>query len=87
MPALAASKRSNLRVGLTRTHPRPQIRELTPFFYSDYFGAFTQAGNPDLKLTYINNADLRFETFPTLREDLAFRLFYKLFDAPIEPYY
>jgi hypothetical protein len=83
---LAASKRSNLRVGLSKTLARPQIRELSPFVYSDYFGAFPQSGNPDLKLTYIENADLRFETFPTLREVLAFSLFYKVFDAPIEPY-
>jgi hypothetical protein len=83
---LAASKRSSLRVGLSQTLARPQIRELSPFVYSDYFGAFPQAGNPDLKLTYIKNADLRFETFPTLREVLAFSLFYKVFDAPIEPY-
>jgi hypothetical protein len=83
---LAASKRSNLRVGLSRTLARPQIRELSPFVYSDYFGSFPQAGNPDLKLTYIKNADLRFETFPTLREVLAFSIFYKVFDAPIEPY-
>jgi hypothetical protein len=83
---LAASKHSNLRVGLSRTLARPQIRELSPFVYSDYFGAFPQAGNPQLKLTYIKNADLRFEAFPTLREVLAFSIFYKLFDAPIEPY-
>lgn len=83
---LAASKRSNLRVGLSQTLARPQIRELSPFVYSDYFGAFPQAGNPDLKLTYIKNADLRFETFPTFREVLAFSIFYKVFEAPIEPY-
>ena len=42
------------------------------------------AGNPDLKLTYINNFDTRFEYYPTLREVLAFSFFYKTFQDPIE---
>jgi outer membrane receptor protein involved in Fe transport len=90
LPALAvtysATKKSNLRVGLSRTLARPQIRELSPFSFGDYFGARPVSGNPQLRLTYIQNADLRFEMFPTPREVLAFSFFYKLFDDPIEPY-
>jgi TonB-dependent receptor len=90
LPALAvtysATKRTNLRVGLSRTLARPQIRELSPFAFGDYFGARPVAGNPQLRLTFIQNADLRFEVFPTAREVLAFSFFYKLFDDPIEPY-
>jgi outer membrane receptor protein involved in Fe transport len=73
-------------VGLSRTLARPQIRELSPFSFGDYFGARPVSGNPQLRLTYIQNADLRFEMFPTPREVLAFSFFYKLFDDPIEPY-
>jgi TonB-dependent receptor len=90
LPALAltysASKKANLRVGLSRTLARPQIRELSPFSFGDYFGARPLSGNPNLKLTFIQNADLRFEAFPSAREVLAFSFFYKLFDDPIEPY-
>jgi outer membrane receptor protein involved in Fe transport len=90
LPALAitysATKKTNLRVGLSRTLARPQIRELSPFSFGDYFGARPISGNPQLRLTYIQNADLRFEMFPTPREVLAFSFFYKLFDDPIEPF-
>ncbi len=83
---LAATKKTNLRAGVSRTLARPQLRELSPFSFGDYFGARPVSGNPQLRLTYIQNADLRFEMFPTPREVLAFSFFYKLFDDPIEPY-
>jgi hypothetical protein len=90
LPALAltysVTKKSNLRIGLSRTLARPQMRELSPFSFGDYFGARPVSGNPQLRLTFIQNADLRFEVFPTAREVLAFSFFYKLFDDPIEPY-
>jgi hypothetical protein len=95
LPALSvvffASPRSNTRFGLTRTLARPQLREITPFLSSSYDtglgipGVDPQVqGNPDLELTKITNLDLRFEHFPTLREVLAFSVFYKHFVRPIE---
>ena len=84
--AYAASKRTKLRVALSETIARPQIRELSPSTYTDYFGGRQLAGNPKLQLTHVQNADLRVEHFPTPREVMAFSFFYKLFDAPIEPY-
>ncbi len=90
LPALAltysATSDTKLRAGVSRTLARPQIRELSPFTYTDYFGALPGSGEPDLELTYIQNVDLRFEFFPTIREVLAFSFFYKIFDDPIEPY-
>jgi outer membrane receptor protein involved in Fe transport len=65
---------------------RPQIRELSPSTYSDYFNGRQLSGEPRLRMTYIKNADLRLETFPSPREVLAFSIFYKLFNDPIEPY-
>jgi TonB-dependent receptor len=89
LPAVAlvwsATESSKLRASATRTLARPQLRELAPFAFSDFFGTRLTSGNPDLKLTYITNLDLRFEHFPTLREVLAFSLFYKDFTDPIEP--
>ena len=69
----------------TRTLARPQVRELAPFAYTDYFNGRENGGDPELTLTKIWNADLRFEFFPTLREVAAFSIFYKNFKDPIEP--
>jgi outer membrane receptor protein involved in Fe transport len=74
-----------MRAALGRTLARPQVRELAPFSFTDYFSGKENGGNPELKLTKIWNADLRFEFFPTLREVAAFSIFYKNFTDPIEP--
>jgi outer membrane receptor protein involved in Fe transport len=75
----------NLRAAVTKTLARPQLRELAPFAFSDFFGGAQQSGNPDLKLTSILNADLRAEYYPSTREVLAASVFFKDFTDPIEP--
>lgn len=82
--AYAATSKATTRMSVTRTLARPQLRELAPFAINPYFGGFQTQGNTELNLTYITNADLRFEYFPTLREVLAFSVFYKSFKDPIE---
>lgn len=84
--AYSATKKTKLRAAVTRTLARPQTRELAPFVYADFFGAMPIGGNPNLKLTYINNYDLRFEAFPSPSEVVAFSIFAKTFKDPIEPY-
>ncbi len=88
LPAVAllwnSTDKSNLRFSFTRTLARPQLRELAPFSFTDFFGGREVQGNPDLQYTHITNVDLRYEFFPTLREVLAFTLFYKKFEDPIE---
>jgi TonB-dependent receptor len=83
--AYAVTPKTKLRAAVTRTLARPQVRELAPFAYTDYFNGRENGGNDDLVLTKIINADLRFEYFPTLREVAAFSFFYKNFKDPIEP--
>jgi TonB-dependent receptor len=82
----SATKKTKMRAAVSRTLARPQTRELAPFVFADFFGAYPISGNPQLKLTYINNIDLRFEAFPTPSEVLAFSVFAKTFKDPIEPY-
>ncbi len=88
LPALslvyAASSKANTRFALSQTLARPQLREISPSLSSTYTGALPVQGNPNLELTKITNADMRFEYFPTLREVLAFSFFYKHFAKPIE---
>jgi outer membrane receptor protein involved in Fe transport len=75
----------NIRAAFSRTLARPQLRELAPFAFADYFGGWPTSGYPGLELTRIWNADLRFEWFPTPQEVLALSGFAKKFDKPIEP--
>jgi len=57
---------SNLRFSATRTVARPQLRELAPFLFTEYFGARDIYGNPNLDRTSIVNLDARFTWFPQL---------------------
>lgn len=88
LPAVSAVwtpiPRANVRGSVTRTVARPQLREIAPFAYTDYFGGLQVRGNPDLDNTSIVNADTRFEYFPTAREVVAVSAFYKRFEDPIE---
>jgi len=88
LPALSAvysaGSKSNVRAGVSQTLARPQLRELSPALSTTYSGDRSVQGNPDLSITKITNVDLRFEYFPTLKEVLAFSVFYKHFKNPIE---
>ncbi len=76
---------ANVRLSATRTVARPQLRELAPFVFSDFFGAREILGNPALDRTNVLNLDARFEIFPRIGEVLAVSLFHKRFTKPIEP--
>jgi outer membrane receptor protein involved in Fe transport len=82
--AYAPTKSTKARLAYGRTLARPQLRELASFPYAPFFGATPYAGNPELRITYINNYDTRFEFYPTLKEVVAFSFFYKTFIDPIE---
>lgn len=88
LPAISlvysASKETKTRLAFGQTLARPQVRELAPFAFSDYFGGRIVTGNPDLELTRISNFDVRFEYFPSLSEVLAVTTFFKHLDKPIE---
>lgn len=75
---------SNLRFSATRTVARPQLRELAPFVFTDFFGAREILGNPNLDRTRIVNLDARWEMFPRIGEVLAVSFFHKRFENPIE---
>ena len=74
----------NLRLAYSNTLARPEFRELAPFSYFDFISSELVQGNPDLKRTIVKNYDLRFEYFPRGGELVAFSLFYKKFNDPIE---
>ena len=78
--------KSNLRASYYRTLARPEFRELSLSSYYDYELLANQQGNPNLKRTSIDNADLRYEVYPNAGEILSVSAFYKKFTNAIESY-
>ncbi len=73
----------NLRAAFTQTVARPNLRELAPFSNFDFrTGAFI-VGNPELEITSVTNADLRWEWLPGRGEIISFSTYYKSFQNPI----
>ncbi|TSD67928.1 outer membrane beta-barrel protein [Inquilinus sp. KBS0705] len=81
----ALTKKANLRASYYRTVARPEFRELAPFAYYDYELLATLQGNPNLKRTLIDNADLRYEFYPSAGQIFSVSAFYKNFTDAIEP--
>jgi TonB-dependent receptor len=78
------TSRTNIRASYYRTLARPEFRELAPLSYYDYELLATQSGNPQLKRSLIDNADLRYEIYPSPGQLFSFSVFYKNFQNAIE---
>ena len=63
---------------------RQEFREVSGSVYYDFDLASNVQGNADLKPSYINNLDLRYEFYPSKDEQVTVAAFYKIFDDPIE---
>lgn len=81
---VSLTRNSNLRASATQTLSRPEYRELSPTTSFEPLGGLTLEGNPDLRRALIQNADLRWEAFPTPGEVVSVGVFAKRFDDPIE---
>lgn len=77
-------KDMNLRLGYTQTVTRPDLRELSPFGFTPYFGANRIFGNSNLQRTYIHNYDIRYEYYISGTDFLGLGLFKKNLSNPIE---
>jgi TonB-dependent receptor len=78
------TEKSNLRASYFRTLARPEFRELAPFAFYDYERGANVQGNPLLKRALIDNADLRYEYFPSSGQIFSVSGFYKKFTNAIE---
>jgi hypothetical protein len=91
LPAVALNFRFSgehvLRLSGSQTLARPEYREIVPINQRDVSGGEQFRGNPDLRRTLIQNADVRWEWYPRPREVLSIALFAKHFDRPIERVY
>ena len=81
----ALNPKANFRASYYRTVARPEFRELAPFAYYDYELLATVQGQPNLKRTIIDNADLRYEFYPSAGQIFSVSAFYKKFQNAIEP--
>lgn len=81
---LSLNEKSNFRASYFRTLARPEFRELAPFAYYDYERGANMQGNPLLKRALIDNADLRYEFFPSAGQIFSVSTFYKNFTNAIE---
>ena len=88
LPAAAATfqliPEVNLRFAWSQTLARPSFKEMGPVVTQDFSDSQIFIGNPNLTLSSINNYDFRAEYFPRAGEVLAFSLFYKDIQQPIE---
>ncbi len=78
------SERMLVRWGYGKTINRPEFRELAPFAFYDFDFSVAFQGKPTLGICTIDNADLRWEFYPTLAEVVSVGGFYKKFKNPIE---
>jgi TonB-dependent receptor len=78
------NSKQNLRLSASKTLNRPEFRELAPFIFFDNETRFSTEGTPELKITDIYNADLRYEIFPGQAQLFSVSAFYKKFENPIE---
>ncbi len=87
-PSLNATYKINdqhqVRLSYGRSINRPEFREVSSSVYYDFDLASNVQGNPDLKSCYIDNADLRYEWYPSRGEMVSLAVFYKHFESPIE---
>ena len=88
LPAAAATfqlmPEVNLRFAWSQTLARPSFKEMGPVITQDFSDSQIFIGNPSLLLSSVNNYDFRAEYFPRAGEVLAFSLFYKDIQKPIE---
>jgi TonB-dependent receptor len=78
------SKKVNIRFCASQTVVRPEFRELAPVLIYDFERNAYLQGNPNVKRTKINNAEIRYEYYPSAGEVFTAGVFYKYFNNPIQ---
>jgi TonB-dependent receptor len=91
LPSLAfnvsLTDRQALRLSVSQTLARPEYREVVPIASRDVLGGEAFRGNLNLRRTLIQNADVRWEMYPSSGEVVSLAAFAKHFDKPIERVY
>jgi TonB-dependent receptor len=74
----------NIRMSYSKTTARPSFKELSVVQIPDLLTGVMFLGNIDLKPSYIDNVDFRFEKYGEQAQMFAISAFYKSFKNPIE---
>ncbi|MEO8067369.1 MAG: outer membrane beta-barrel protein [Flavobacteriales bacterium] len=74
----------NLRANYFRSLGRPGFREISSVDLDDFILRGRVRGNPGLQMTYVNNYDLRLETYFPRGDNVTLSAFYKQFENHIE---
>jgi TonB-dependent receptor len=80
----ALNEDTNLRASYYETTARPSFKEASIAQIFDPLSDITFIGNIDIKPSYINNFDLRYERYGDNGQLIAVSAFYKKFSDPIE---
>lgn len=83
----SVTPKANFRLSYSRTVARPELRELAPFGYYDFELLANITGNSGLQRTQIQNADIRYEFYPSAGQIISISGFYKNFKNAIEAGY
>ena len=81
---LSLNENSNLRSSYSKTTARPSFKEASRAQIYDAISDRLFIGNLDLKPSFIDNLDMRYEIFGDKGDIIAFSGFYKTFKDPIE---
>jgi len=81
---LSLNENSNLRSSYSKTTARPSVKEASRAQIYDAISDRLFIGNLDLKPSYIDNIDFRYEVFGDKGDIIAISGFYKTFKDPIE---
>jgi outer membrane receptor protein involved in Fe transport len=73
-----------VRAAYGKTINRPEFRELAPFSFYDFDFNVVYEGYTGLKVSTVDNLDVRWEFYPTPSESISIAAFYKKFKNPIE---
>jgi len=87
LPAFSATFINNdhqFRLAYSETVSRPDFRELSTSAFTNPITGRDIIGNPDLKITELNNYDFRWEWYFAFSDYISLGLFYKEFTNPIE---
>lgn len=78
------TEQQQLRLSYGRSVNRPEFREVSSSVFYDFDLGSAVQGNTELRNSYINNIDFRYEYYPSSGEVISAAVFYKQFNDPIE---
>jgi hypothetical protein len=79
-----ANNEMQLRLNLSKTAIRPDLRDISTSFFIDPLTEFLVRGTPLLQSSKLNNIDARWEWYMPSGNNLSVALFYKDIQTPIE---